>query len=215
VVSGASGRPSRRGALRLLLIGAVSLVAGGHAPYGQWGVYRKRYLLILTTRSDPTSHDLGTQIAMLLAERLPDSRAQVSRAPHKERIASLISSKQMDVALMLRDDAAALRAGAPPFAGFGPVALHTIVGLGDYLLVCRDDFPARHAWLICEALARARDALPVPLSPLSPASELPDRRVPLHPGAQAYFMGSPLPDQEPQTDHDHDQEHEHGGVTRP
>jgi TRAP-type uncharacterized transport system substrate-binding protein len=214
VDSGAGGRLSRRGALRLILIGAISLGAGGHAPYGQWGVYRKRYLLILTTRSDPTSYELGTQIATILAERLPDSRAQTSRAPHKERIASLISSKQMDVALMLRDDAAALRAGAPPFS-FGPVSLHTIVGLGDYLLVCRDDFPARHAWLICEAISKDRHVIRVPLSPLAPAAASPDARVPLHPGAAAYFMGRPLPDQEPQTGYDRDQEHEYGSVTRP
>jgi len=215
VITGAGGQPSRRAALRLVLTGAVSLAAGGHAPYGQWSIYRKRYLLILTTRSDVTSHDIGTRIAALLAERLPESRAQVSRAPHMERVASLISSKQMDVALMRRDDAAALRAGAPPFESFGPVSLRTIVGLGDHLLVCRDDFPARHAWLICEALARDRDALPVPLSPFSPTAESPDGRVPLHPGAQAYFMGSPLPDQEPQTNHDPDQEHEHGDVMPP
>jgi hypothetical protein len=98
--SRASTRPSRRDALRLVVTGAASLLAGGHAPYGQWGVYRKRYLLILTTRADPTSYELGTRIAAVLAERLPDSRARVSRAPHTERIASLMSSKQMDVALI-------------------------------------------------------------------------------------------------------------------
>jgi hypothetical protein len=100
---------SRRRTLRLALLGALSLLAGGHAPYGQWGVYRKRYLLILTSRDDATSYELGTQIAAVLAERLPESRARVSRAPHKQRIASLISSKQMDVAVMPRDDAANLR----------------------------------------------------------------------------------------------------------
>jgi hypothetical protein len=211
----AGTRLSRRGALRLVLIGALSLLAGGHAPYGQWGVYRKRYLLILTTRADPTSHELGTRIAAILAERLPDSRARVSRAPHTERIASLMSSKQMDVALMRRDDAAALRGGAPPFAASGRVPLHTIIGVGDHLLVCRDDFPARHAWLISEALAKNRHTLPVPLSPLPPAAASPDARVPLHPGAQAYFTGRPLPDQEPRTGHDQDHDHEHGGIPRP
>jgi hypothetical protein len=33
------------------------------------------------------------------------------------------------------------------------VPLHTIVAIGDYRLVCRDDFPVRHAWLIAEALS--------------------------------------------------------------
>jgi hypothetical protein len=210
-----STRPSRRDALRLVVTGAASLLAGGHAPYGQWGVYRKRYLLILTTRADPTSYELGTRIAAVLAERLPDSRARVSRAPHTERIASLMSSKQMDVALMPRDDAVALRDGAPPLAAHGRVPLHTIVGVGDYLLVCRDDFPARHAWLICEALFKNQHAIPVPLSPLTPIAEPPDARVPLHPGAQAYIIGRPLPVQEQRTDHQQDHKHEHGDSTRP
>ena len=101
-----------------------------------------------------------------------------------------MSSKQMDVALMPRDDAVALRDGAPPLAAHGRVPLHTIVGVGDYLLVCRDDFPARHAWLICEALFKNQHAIPVPLSPLTPIAEPPDARVPLHPGAQAYIIAA-------------------------
>ena len=58
-----------------------------------------------------SSFELGKRLAEVLADRLPSSKAQVSRAPHNERIASLISSHQMDVALMRRDDAAALRKG--------------------------------------------------------------------------------------------------------
>jgi hypothetical protein len=188
---------SRRSTLRLVFIGGVSLLAGGHAPYGQWSVYRKRFLLILTTREDPTSHQLGTRIAALLAERLPESGARVSRAPHKERIASLISSKQMDVAVMHRNDAANLRAGSPPFAHYGPVPLWAIVAMGDYRLVCRADFPARHAWLIAEALSK--DHASIGLS-----GDGSDARVPRHPGAQAYFSGAPLPAAEPTTHLGHD-----------
>jgi hypothetical protein len=194
---------SRRSTLRLVLIGAASLLAGGHAPYGQWGVYRKRFLLILTTREDPTSHELGTRIAALLAERLPESGARVSRAPHKERIASLLSSKQMDVALMHRDDAAGLRAGTSSFSDYGPVPLQMIVAIGgDYQLVCRDDFPDRHAWLIAEALSKDQHSIR-----LSGAAS--DGRVPVHPGAQAYFSGAPLPAAEPATDLGHDHGHAH------
>ena len=79
----------------------------------------------------------------------------MSKAPNNERTASLISSHQMDVALMRRDDAATLRQGRPPFAGYGPVKLFTIVGIGEFLLVCQDDFATRHAWLICEAFDKS------------------------------------------------------------
>jgi hypothetical protein len=202
----ADPRPlSRRSTLRLALLGAMSLLAGGHAPYGQWGVYRKRYLLILTTRADPTSFELGRRIAAVLAEQLPESRARVSRAPHKERIARLISSKQMDVALMHRNDAADLRVGASPFADYGRVPLHTIVALGDYRLVCRHDFSARHAWLIADALSKHHhhsfgDSIRV-------SGEAPDARVPLHSGAQAYFSGRTLPAPEPETGAGHEHRH--------
>jgi TRAP-type uncharacterized transport system substrate-binding protein len=204
MISAASVRISRRRTLGLALLGAVSLLAGGHAPYGQWGVYRKRNLLILTARDDPTSYELGTQIAAVLAESLPESRARVSRGPHKQRIASLMSSKQMDVAVMHRDDAANLRAGASPFADYGPVPLHTIVAVGDYRLVCRDDFPGRHAWLIAEALSKHQHSFG---DSIRVSGEAPEARVPLHPGAQAYFSGRPLPAPEPETEVGRDHRH--------
>jgi hypothetical protein len=199
-------RGTRRAALRAAAGGAAWLLLGGHAPYGQWGVYRKRHLLVLTTRADPHADDLGARVAAALAERLPDSKAEVSRAPHRERVASLISSRQMDVALMRRDEAAALRQGARPFADYGPVALHAIVAVGDYLLVCRDDFPARHAWRIAEALAR--DPLLEVRSPVPATAGPRDAVVPPHDGARTYFAGQPLPDAhsgpEPGDEHAHD-----------
>jgi hypothetical protein len=198
-------RPSRREFLRRAAAGAAAVLLCGHAPYGQWGVYRRRYLLILTSRADPPSFELGKRVAEVLADRLPSSKAQVSRAPNNERIASLISSHQMDVALMRQDDAAALRQGRPPFAGHGPVKLFTIVGIGEFLLACRDDFAARHAWLIAEAFDKSRDVLPV-LLPRPSTSEPPDSRIPLHPGALRYFTGAPMPGLEPHAHEDHTHE---------
>ena len=199
-------RPSRREFLRAAGAGAAAILLCGHAPYGQWGVYRRRYLLILTSRADPPSFELGKRVAEVLADRLPSSKAQVSRAPNNERIASLISSHQMDVALMRRDDAAALRQGQPPFAGHGPVKLFTIVGIGEFLLACRDDFAARHAWLIAEAFDKSRDVLPELLLPRTSTSEPPDSRIPLHPGAVGYFTGAPMPGLEPHAHDDHTHE---------
>jgi hypothetical protein len=108
----------------------------------------------------------------------------------------------MDVAVMHRDDAADLRVRAPPFSDYGRVPLHKIIDTGDYHLVCRDDFPDRHAWLIAEALSK--DPHSIRLS-----REASDGRVPLHPGAQAYVSGAPLPAAEPATHlgHDHGRAH--------
>jgi hypothetical protein len=207
----ASARQDRREFLRTAATGAAAILLCGHAPYGQWGIYRRRYLLILTSRTDPPSFELGKRVAEVLADRLPSSNAQVSRAPNKERIASLISSHQMDVALMRGDDAAALRQGQPPFAGHGPVKLFTIVGIGEFLLACRDDFAARHAWLIAEAFDKSRDALPELLLPRASTSEPPDWRIPLHPGALGYFVGAPMPGLDP---HAHDDHTHEGDVAR-
>ena len=210
-----AARPCRRQFLRKAVAGAAAILFCGHAPYGQWGVYRRRYLLILTSRADPPSFELGKQIAEVLADRLPSSKAQVSRAPNTERIASLISSQQMDVALMRRDDAAALRHGRPPLAGYGPVKLLTIVGLGEFLLACREDFAARHAWLIAEAFDKSRDALPELLLPVASTAEPPDSRIPLHPGALSYFTGAPMPALEPHAHEDHSHEVDSRSEPRP
>ena len=178
----------RRRFLHAVLIGALGFVSSGHTPYRQWMVYRQRHLLILTDRSDPPSYPLGKQVAAVLATHLPASKARVTRAPHTERIASLISSKQLDVALMSPPDAVALAAGLPPFQGYGPVALRILISLDGYLLVCRDDFPARHAYVVTRTLDENRDELPR-VATTGSGSPV----IPLHAGALAYFEGASLP----------------------
>lgn len=182
----------RRRFLELALIGAAAALAPvatwAHTPYRQWVVYRKRHLLILTSRADPRGVTLGRRVAEVLAEYLPASEARLSRGPHAQRIASLISTKQMDVAILPRADAAALMAGQPPFEDYGPVPLRTIVTLGDHLLICRDDFPDRHAYVVAWTLVANASLLPVP------AVVGDGGPVPAHPGALAYAAGRPAPE---------------------
>lgn len=185
---------NRRALLKTVIAGAALLLASAHTPYRQWVVYRKRHLLILTSRGDGGSYALGRNLAEVLAARLPASQARVVRAPHLERIASLISTKQMDVALMARGDAAALMAGREPFVGYGPVPLRAIAGFGAYLLICRDDFPARHAYLVAETLGENRGELAAALTPAQGEGAEPDAVVPAHPGALAYYRGDPPPE---------------------
>lgn len=180
----------RRRFLHAAFIGVLGLVSSAHTPYRQWMVYRQRHLLILTDRSDPPSYPLGKRVAAVLATYLPASKARVTRAPHTERIASLISSKQLDVALMSPPDAVALAAGLPPFKAYGPVALRTLTVLDGYLLVCRDDFPARHAYAVTRTLDLYRDELPQ-----TAAAGSEPTAIPLHSGAVAYFEGAPPPDE--------------------
>jgi TRAP-type uncharacterized transport system substrate-binding protein len=194
VDNGAPGRLGRRALLRSALVLMAVIATMGHSPYRQWKIYRKRNLLILTSRSDAPSFPLGERVAQVLAKHLPESRAQVSRAPTTERIASLISTKQMDVAVLSLNDAATLLAGRAPFTDYGPVPLRTIVVLGDYLLICREDFPALHAYLLAETLMKNRDELDVTVSSPDTGNISAEGVVPAHRGARAYVDGRPPPD---------------------
>ncbi len=189
----APGRLGRRALLRCVLALTAVIAATGHSPYRQWKIYRKRKLLILTSRSDGPSFPLGERVAKILAMHLPESHAQVSRAPNTERIASLISTRQMDVAVLSPNDAASLFAGRAPFAEYGPVPLRTIVALGDYLLICRDDFPALHAYLVAETLIENFAELGLEVSSLEAGQTSAEAAVPTHRGARAYFDGGPQP----------------------
>ena len=62
------------------------LLAYSHTPYRQWAVYRKKNLLILTSKAEPGTFELGKKIAERLALKLPASRARVSRAPDNRRV---------------------------------------------------------------------------------------------------------------------------------
>ena len=184
-----SPRTGRRALLRSAFAFAVAITTMGHAPYGQWNVYRKRNLLIVTSRSDAPSFAIGEQAAAVLAKHLPESRARVSRAPSTRRVASLISTMQMDVAVMSADNAADLFAGNGAFAEFDPVPLRSIVVLGDYLLVCRDDFAPLHAYLLAETLMENSDELDVSVAAPDAAKGSAELIVPTHPGARDYFRG--------------------------
>lgn len=181
----------RRAFLGLTLAGAIwalaSMPASAHTPYLQWAIYRKRHLLILTSKTDAPTFPLGKRVAEVLAELLPASQSRVTRAPHTERVASLISTRQMEVAILSPADAENLMEGRAPFADYGPVALRTIVALGDYLLICRDDFPDLHAYLVAKTLVAGKADLPVPVTAGNGG------KIPLHPGAEAFFQGRPPP----------------------
>lgn len=179
---------NRRTFLKSGLAAAAFLVAGGHTPYRQWAVYRKKHLLIGTCRADEPTYPLGKRIAATLDQHLPESKARVSRARDQIRLASLITTGQLEVVLFSRDDAAALRDGAPPFEDFGATELTALFSFGDHLLVTRPDFPDRHAWLVAKTLTeRAHD-----LDSAAPAHTI-ALPVPIHPAAQAFAEGEPEP----------------------
>jgi TRAP-type uncharacterized transport system substrate-binding protein len=178
----------RRALIRAGIALGAWLLGSAHTPYRQWQVYRKRHLVIGTSRADAPSYPLGKRIAFVLLEHLPESSARVTRGPDPWRLASLLTTSQLDVVLLSADDAASLQDGRPPFEAFGPTEMRALARLGAHLLVTRPDFPDRHAYLIAMTLLQHGDALE---SAVRTASG--DDAVPAHPGALAYAAGAPEP----------------------
>jgi TRAP-type uncharacterized transport system substrate-binding protein len=148
--------------------------------------------MIGTSRADAPTYPLGQRVAEVLATHLPESSARVTRGPDAWRLASLITSGQIEVILLSADHVLALRDGQAPFEAFGATRLCSLFVFGDlggdHWLVCRPDFPDRHAYLVVETLATHGDPS---LGGRTP--DLATSPVPIHPGVLAYLRGDPLP----------------------
>jgi len=176
---------------RLLCLGVAAtawLALSGHTPYRQWKVYRQKHLLIGSCRADPPSYQLAERIAETLVRWLPESSARASRAPDQRRVASLLASNQWQVSVLAQGDAADLAAGRGLFDTLGSLPLRSMFTKGEHLLVCRVDFPFRHAWLVAATLTENAAAVPGG-HPVKSGEET----IPVHPGAHAYASGAPLP----------------------
>ena len=170
-----------------LLMFAPGLAA--HSPYRQWMIYRQRHLLIFAARTDPTADRLSEDVAKVLLEHLPTSQAEAARAPHEQRIASLITTDQADVALLARESALALTQGRGEFAYFGPSQLRVLVENASHQLLCRENFPKAHAFLLAQVLVEQGTAMGFTV-PDRPA--LQEDAVSAHEGALAYLRGETL-----------------------
>jgi hypothetical protein len=125
----------------------------GHTPFPQWKVYRKLHLFIVVNREDPVACELGDEIALTLANELPESRALVTHARDALRLASLISTRQLDVALVRQSELDAWQQGDSPYDQLEPVGLQEIFAIDDYVLISRNDFLASHATMVSQTLA--------------------------------------------------------------
>ncbi len=142
----------RRHILKTAAASSVWLLASGHTPYRQWDVYRRKHLLIGANKADQPTYELGKRIAELLALELPESRARVARAPHAWRLASLLTSDQIQLVLLGVQDLQGLQAGRDGFEAFGPTDLRALYRFGDYWLISTPAFPSEHAALVARTL---------------------------------------------------------------
>ena len=161
-------------------------VAHAHTPYQQWRVYRQRHLVVGTCKADPESYPLGKRIVERLAQELPESNAQVARAPDQLRLASLVTTDQVRIVILTEQEGVQLRFGRPPFEEYGPYPLTVLMEFGRHLMLAGQDLPDHHGWLVCHALSNNFAGARVP----QPASDAP---LLLHPGAAAFAQGKPMP----------------------
>lgn len=129
-------------------MGAIALFPLAHTPFPQWKVYRKLHLFIVVNRENARAYDLGQAIAHVLADEIPESRARVTRARDLWRLASLISTHQLDVALLPRAELTAWQSQTPPYNQLQPTQLNELFEIDGYVLISRDDFRPDHAALI-------------------------------------------------------------------
>ncbi len=123
-----------------------------HTLYNQWIVYRQKHLIIGCHKQDLATYKLAKQIVTLLNQNLPKASARVARAPTSGRIASLIGTAQLDVALLSHREAIDMADGSGMFKPYGKTDIRTLFLTQDYVLVGRAEMPDKHSWLIAHAL---------------------------------------------------------------
>lgn len=173
---------------RALIAGLFCLAgtrAAAHTPYGQWVVYRKKHLLIGAHRAEPATYELAQQLVAVLAKHLPKAKSRIARAPTAGRLASLMGTDQLDVAVLSQADAVGMLKGAGDFSAYGQVALRVLARLDTHLLVAHERFPARHAWLVAAALHAG--------GIVKEEAQSVDGDIPWHPGSRAHLEGKPQP----------------------
>jgi hypothetical protein len=111
----------------LLSLGSAFLLMG-HTPYRQWQVYRKKRLIVVASQVDEVALRVGASIVDALAARLPQSKAMLATTATGADIVSLLTSAQLDVALLTSDDAYEALRGAGRFKEAVPLRALAVLG---------------------------------------------------------------------------------------
>ena len=167
-----------------LLCACIVTGVQAHTLYNQWVVFRKKHLVIGSHREDLVTYQLARKIVAILNEKLPKASARVARAPTSGRIASLIGTAQMDVAMLSHQEAVDMAAGKGTFKPYGEIDIKALFLAQHYVLVGRADIPDKHSWLIAHALDGSELI----------TSDSVEPPVPWHHGTRLYHSGKPLTD---------------------
>ena len=175
---------SRRSCLAAILMAAtLPMPVSAHTPYKQWAVYRQKHLLIGCHKDTPETYELSKLIVAQLDTDLPAASARVARAPATSRLASLLATDQLNIAVLSPDTAKAMASGTGIFAAYGSISLTTLLPLNKYLLVGHSRLHEHHCWQITKALESMAGQDSLTSTPL----------LPWHKGSEQYLLGKPIP----------------------
>jgi hypothetical protein len=152
---------SRRELVQSAAAVIAATIVAGHTPYGQWTIYRQRNLFIVASRTDSQALNLAKAVVEGLTVELPESHARLTRASDEMRIASLLATAQLDVAVISQEIAAEMFVGSGVFKAVGPVPLRILAELDSHLLVTVDHFKSSHAFLLAAAVEHLRPKLTI------------------------------------------------------
>ena len=183
----------RRGFLTTVALGGAAWIASGHAPYRQWVVYRAEHLVIVAWKKDPEAFPLTKRVAADLQITVPEARAEATRAPTLRHIASLLLSRQIDVAVLTAGQARRIAAGEGESHFEGPVPLRLLAILAaPYVVVANAGFDRGKAYLVAFGLAdeQASGLIAPEMGSLTAAmGRANELRIPLHTGAREFLLG--------------------------
>lgn len=175
---------SRRSCLAVVLATAIQpLLVRAHTPYKQWAVYRQKHLLVGCHKDLPETYELSQRIVALLDADLPTASARIARAPAASRLASLLATDQLNIAVLTPETATAMAEGSGIFAAYGSIALTTLLPLDKYLLVGHSRLLDNHCWQITKALEPIASLDVKTVSPV----------LPWHNGSEQFVLGEPIP----------------------
>ena len=138
------------------LVLSIPLFSMGHAPWGQWQVYRMRHMLILSVIEDENSYPFSKEIISSLEQALPEARARPARARGYRRVYNLLSTDQMPLVVLSKEIALSLLYGNGVFSDFSPVNMNLVYDFGKMVLMARPKMPDSHTWRITDAIIRSK-----------------------------------------------------------
>ena len=183
---------TRRGCFKYVAVAGVAWIGSGHAAYRQWIVYRSERLMIVAGRMEPEAFPLTKSLADDLRVTIPEARAEATRTPTLRHITRLLSSRQIEVAVVTEEQAGTMARGEGEASRDGPVPLRVVAFLAaPYVLICHAEFQRDQVYLMLYGLLdeRASGMVREGLTTLGPAAARANGlRIPLHIGAREYLL---------------------------